>query len=221
MPKYDPFMFTVSEGIDRDQYLTALYSLVAPTNDALAIAQALVTEQTTGTWTAVPEETQDVKLRSMGRVLGVYEVPDYERERPPEGTERTLLMQVAYPVENINGQFPELLTTLYGNVSMIGKLKLLDIAMPPGMLKSFKGPKFGIEGVRKHLGVEGRPLLVGMYKPCIGALPDAIARMAYDMAIGGVDVIKDDELMADPKFCPVDARVEATEKALDRARKET
>ena len=221
MSKYDPFMFTVAEGINRDQYMTALYSLSAPTNDALAIAQALVTEQTTGTWTAVPEETEDVKLRSMGRVLGVYEFPDYERERPPEGTERTLLMQVAYPVDNINGNLPELLTTIYGNVSMIGKLKVLDIHLPPAMLKRFQGPKFGIEGLRQHLGVEGRPLLCGMYKPCVGALPDALARMAYNMALGGIDVIKDDELMADPKFCSVEARVEATEKALDKASKET
>jgi len=221
MPKYDPFMFTPFEGIDRERYLLALYSLVTETNDTIDLAQALATEQTTGTWTAIPEETTDVKERSMGRVLGVYEIPDYERELPKDVGERTLVFLVGFPIGNINGQFPELLTTLYGNISMIGKLKLLDAFLPPQLIKKFQGPKFGVEGVRRVLEIKDRPLLCGMYKPCVGALPEAIGRMAYDMAFGGVDVIKDDELMADPAFCTVEARVEETEKALERARKET
>jgi len=221
MPKYDPFMFTPYEGIDRERYLLALYSLVAETNDTIELAQALVTEQTTGTWTAIPEETTEVKERSMGRVLGVYEIPDYERELPADVGERTLVFLVGFPIGNINGQFPELLTTLYGNVSMIGKLKLLDAFLPPKLISAFKGPKFGVEGIRRVLEVKDRPLLCGMYKPCVGALPEAIGRMAFEMALGGVEVIKDDELLADPSFCSVEARVEVTEKALERARKET
>jgi len=218
---YDPFVFRVREGVDRDRYLTALYWLRARTSDALKLAEALVVEQTTGTWTAVPEETDEVKERSSGHVTGVYEIPDYERELPADVGERDFVIQVEYPCGNINGQFPELLTTLYGNISMIGKLKLLDVFFPPSFLKCFKGPKFGVEGVRKLLGVEGRPLLCAMYKPCVGALPDALGRMAYELALGGVDIIKDDELLADPEFCPVSARIEVTEKALERARKET
>jgi 2,3-diketo-5-methylthiopentyl-1-phosphate enolase len=221
MPAYDSFMFTPFEGIDRDRYVLALYSLCAETSDALELAQALVIEQTTGTWTAVPEETREVKERSCGRVLGVYEIPDYERELPKDCGERKLVFLAAFPVANIGGQMPELLTTLYGNISMIGKLKLLDVFLPPSLVGVFKGPKFGIEGMRKILGVEGRPVLCGMFKPCVGALPATLGKLAYEMAVGGVEVLKDDELQADPAFCPVEARVAEVEKALERARKET
>ena len=221
MGRLDQSMFALLDGSDRDRWVVAVYSLKAATSEPLELAEALVTEQTTGTWTAVPEETGAVKERSSGKVFGVYEVPDWERERPAGDGERTLIIMVGYPVGNINGQFPELLTTLYGNISMIGKLKLLDVWLPPAFLKAFKGPKFGVEGVRKRTKVEGRPLLCCMYKPCVGALPDALGRMAYEMALGGVDVIKDDELLADPDFCPYEKRIEVTEKALEKAAKET
>ncbi len=221
MPQYDPLMFHSFEGIDRDKYMLALYSMQVRTSDALELAQALVVEQTTGTWTAVPEETREVKERSMGRVLGVYEIPDWEHAMPADAGERALVILAAFPVININGQIPEMLTVLYGNISMIGKLKLLDVFMPPSLLGAFKGPKFGIEGMRELLGVKERPLLCAMFKPCVGALPDALGRMALDLALGGVEVIKDDELLADPEFCPVEARIEVTEKALEKARKET
>lgn len=223
MANYDPLMFQPFEGIDRDKYMLALFSMKTRTSDALDLAQALVVEQTTGTWTAIPEETREVKERSMGRVLGVYEMPDWEKEIPPEaaGAERNIIVLAAFPIININGQFPEMLTVLYGNISMIGKLKLLDVFLPPALLGAYKGPKFGVEGVRELLGVKDRPILCAMYKPCVGALPPALAKMAYELALGGVEVLKDDELLADPDFCTVEERIEVTEKALERARKET
>jgi 2,3-diketo-5-methylthiopentyl-1-phosphate enolase len=109
MAGYDSLMFQPFEGIDRDKFMLALYSMQARTSDALELASALVVEQTTGTWTAVPEETREVKERSMGRVLGVYEIPDWEREIPAAAAaaERTILILAAFPIININGQFPE------------------------------------------------------------------------------------------------------------------
>jgi len=221
MADLDPLAFASLDGIDRDRYVLAIYTLQAETSDALAMAQALVVEQTTGTWTAVPQETREVKERSLGKVVGVYEIPDWERDRPKDGGERTLVIFVAYPAANIGNQIPELLTTLYGNISMIGKLKLMDVFLPPKMLAAYPGPRLGVEGVRKVLDVPDRPILCGMFKPCIGALPATLGQMAFDMAVGGVEVLKDDELLADPEFCPVEARVDHVEKALDRAKKET
>jgi len=207
MAGYDPLMFQSFEGIDRDKFMLALFSMKARTLDILDLAQALVVEQTTGTWTAIPEETREVK----------------EREMPPEaqGQERTVIIFAAFPIININGQFPEMLTVLYGNISMIGKLKLLDVFLPPALLGAFKGPKFGVEGVREILGVRERPILCAMYKPCVGALPEALGKMAYELALGGIDVIKDDELLADPEFCTVPQRIEVSERALERAHRET
>lgn len=218
---YDPQVFNIYEGLNRENFIIALYYMEAESRDLLLRSAAIAVEQSTGTWTAVPEETWDVKEQSLARVIGVHEVPDYEDRVPPDVKTRKFLVQIAYPTININGQIPELLTTLFGNVSMIGRFKLMDVQFPKSFVENFPGPRFGIEGVRKLLDVHGRPLLVGMYKPCVGAPPATLGKMFFEMALGGVDVVKDDELLADPTFCSVEARLEASLKAKERAKKET
>ena len=68
---------------------------------------------------------------------------------------------------------------------------------------------FLIEGLRKLTGVESDPLVLNMIKPCTGITPEAGARIFYDTALGGLDFIKDDELLGNPSFCPVAERVKA------------
>ena len=219
--RYDPQVFTIYEGLDREKFILATYYMEAESRDLLLRSGALAVEQSTGTWTAVPEETRDVKEQSGARVIGVHEVPDYEDRIPPSVTTRKFMIQIAYPTININGQIPELLTTLFGNISMVGRLKLMDVQFPKSFVNRLPGPKFGIGGIRKLLNVYDRPLLVGMYKPCVGASPKALGRMFFEMALGGIDIVKDDELLADPEFCTVEARLEESLRAKERAQKET
>ena len=44
--------------------------------------------------------------------------------------------------------------------------------------------------------------------------------LAYEAAVGGVDVIKDDELVCDPPFCRLEDRVKAVMAAIKRADEE-
>ncbi len=218
---YDPQIFTIYEGLNREDYITAFYYMEAESRDILLRSAAIAVEQSTGTWTAVPEETRSVKEQSVARVVGVYEIPDYEDRIPPEVKTRKFIMQIAYPAININAQIPELLTTIFGNISMIGRLKLIDVQFPNSFVRNFPGPRFGIKGVRELLNVPDRPLLVGMYTPCVGATPQTLGKMFFEMALGGVEVVKDDELLADPQFCTVEARLEQSLKAKEKAQKET
>ena len=89
----------------------------------------------------------------------------------------------------------------------MGIIKLIDVEFPLKYTQGFKGPKFGIDGVRKILGAYNRPLVLNMIKPCTGFTPEAGAQLFYEAAKGGVDIIKDDELIADPSFCPLKIRV--------------
>lgn len=218
---YDPQIFNIYEGLNREDFIIAQYYMEAESRDLLLRSAAIAIEQSTGTWTAVPEETHAVKEQSIARVIGVHEIPDYEDRVPPEVTTRKFLIQIAYPTINIGGQIPELLTTLFGNISMIGRFKLIDVLFPKSFVENFPGPRFGIEGVRRCLSVFDRPLLVGMYKPCVGASPKTLGKMFFEMALGGIDAVKDDELLADPKFCTVEARLDESLKAKERAKKET
>jgi 2,3-diketo-5-methylthiopentyl-1-phosphate enolase len=115
-----------------------------------------------------------------------------------------------------------LLATAIGNdVSTSVQAKLVDLEVPDTLAEELVGPRFGIEGVRKLVGVHDRPLVLNMIKPCTGLTPEAGAQIFYETALGGVDLIKDDELMGNPSFSPVVDRVKAYLAAGERARDET
>ena len=51
-----------------------------------------------------------------------------------------------------------LLSATVGNISMVPNLKIIDLRVGKETLKQYQGPKFGIDGWYKALGIEkGRP----------------------------------------------------------------
>ncbi len=196
------------DGVDYDEYLIATYlaSFAAEVPIPL-LSMALAIEQSTGTWVAVPGETPEVRRHHVAKVLGVYELPDYEFSVPPSVETRNWVIQVAYPEVNIGSQIPMLLTSVVGNISMGGNIKLLDIRFPQKFVAGFKGPKFGIAGIREILGIPKRPLLNNMIKPCTGYPLELGAELFRQAALGGCDIIKDDELIADASFNSIEGRV--------------
>ena len=217
----DPKIFTVSEELNKENYIVGLYYVEAETEDILRKVEAIALEQSTGTWVSVPEETPEVREKYVAKVIGVYELPCYEDEIPKDVKIRKFTFLIAFPLVNISRQLPQVLTALYGNISMAGKIKLLDIFFPQSFVKDYNGPKFGIEGLRTLLNVHDRPLLIAMFKPCVGLQPKTLGRMLYELGVGGVDVIKDDELLADPTYCTVEARLEECIKACNKVYRET
>jgi len=79
-------------------------------------------------------------------------------------------------------------------------LKLVDLKFPEKWVAGFPGPQFGIKGMREYLGVPDRPLLNNMIKPNCGLTPEQAANAFYDAAYGGMDIIKDDELLSNPGY---------------------
>ena len=208
--KLNPLSLPIAlpEGVDYDEYLIATYLAVFPKEIPIPkLAPALAVEQSTGTWVPVPGETEEVKRKHVAKVIGVYEIPDYEFEVPKDIQMRSYIIQIAFPEVNIGEQIPMFLTTIVGNISMGGRIKLLDVRFPEKFVKGFKGPKFGIEGVRKLLNVYDRPLLNNMIKPCTGYTVDVGAELFRKAALGGCDIIKDDELIADASFNRIEERV--------------
>ncbi len=196
------------DGVDYDEYLVATYLASFPASVPIpSLAPALAVEQSTGTWVAVPGETPEVRCRHVAKVIGVYEVPDLEFAVPPKLETRNYIIQIAFPQVNIGSQIPMLLTTVVGNISMGGRIKVLDVRFPKKFVDGFQGPKFGIAGVREVLGVSDRPLLNNMIKPCTGYTPEVGVELFRAAALGGCDIIKDDELLANASFNEVQARV--------------
>ncbi|MFX0103218.1 MAG: RuBisCO large subunit C-terminal-like domain-containing protein [Candidatus Hodarchaeota archaeon] len=215
----------MEDGLDLEDYIIGTYYVVLGSReDGEKMAQFAAIEQSTGTWIRVPAETEEVRKNHVAKVVGCYEVPQYESWLPDkkEVPERDYIFRIAFPVVNMNIErdIPMLLSTVVGNISMAGKLKLVDIQFPKDYLKDFKGPKFGIEGIRKYLGVKERPLLNNMIKPCTGHTAEVGADLAYKAAVGGVDCVKDDELISNPSFNTIADRVTAYMDALDKADEE-
>ena len=219
---YNQGLFCMPEGVDLGEHVIATYFIeTKATTDILRLASSIAIEQTTGTWLPVPEETPELRRRHAGKVVAIYEAPFYEFEVPSNIETRKYVVQIAFPEVNFGAQIPMLLSTVIGNISMMGRIKLLDLKFPERFVKDFKGPKFGIQGIRKILDISKRPLLNNMIKPCTGFPAEVGARLFYKVAVGGVDIIKDDELLADPPFCPLEERVRKYMEAADRAYEET
>ncbi len=202
-------------------HLVATYLLRTPSSDVPRLLTGFANEQTTGTWIEVPGVAPEMLRDYKAKVVAVFEVPDAENEAAPVEGARAIIFQLAFPWRNFAGQIPMLLTTAFGNISMIGDIKLLELTFPKPLTDALPGPQFGIAGIRKLLDVPERPLLNTMIKPSIGISPELGAERLYAAAIGGADIVKDDEVLADTDFSPVLRRVELFTKKLRQAESET
>jgi len=135
------------------------------------------------------------------------------------------LVKIAYPSELFElGNMAQVYSAIAGNIfgmKAVDNLRLLDIDFPDMMMKSFRGPQFGIEGVRKFMKVKGRPLTATVPKPKVGMTTREHAKVGYDAWMGGIDFLKDDENLTDQKFNRFKARAKACAKMRDKAEKKT
>jgi ribulose-bisphosphate carboxylase large chain len=202
--------------------ICATYLIETPLAVEKAVA-ALAGEQSSGTFVAVPGETEELKQRFAARVekitpLEIVRAPSLPGCRAGRDVFRRAEIVVSWPIENMGWNLPTLVSTIQGNLYELAQfsgLKLLDFDVPSSFAGHFRGPKFGIAGSRRLTGVEGRPLIGTIIKPSIGLSPQQTAVLVKTLAEAGLDFIKDDELMASPPHSPFDQRVDAVARVLN------
>ncbi|MBW7460786.1 2,3-diketo-5-methylthiopentyl-1-phosphate enolase, partial [Paenibacillus sepulcri] len=200
-----------------DQVCIATYRCYDDKADFHKKAQGIAVGLTVGSWTDLPEARKAEMEKHLGRVIAVT-------VHEPEGAvpgERFADLQIAYPDINFSRDLPALLVTVFGKLSMDGKIKLLDLQFSSAFTSAFPGPKFGIAGVRKLLGVHDRPLLMSIFKSVIGHDLTNLREQFYQQALGGVDLIKDDEILFENPLTPLEKRVEVCMDAARQAERET
>ena len=135
------------------------------------------------------------------------------------------IVKIAYPIELFElGSMPQLYSSVVGNIfgmKALDGLRLMDINFPDVYMKSFKGPQFGLEGIRKYMKVYDRPLTATVPKPKVGMTTEEHAKVGFDAWTGGVDFLKDDENLTDQKFNRFEKRVKLCAKMRDKAEKIT
>jgi ribulose-bisphosphate carboxylase large chain len=119
---------------------------------------------------------------------------------------------------------PQFLSSIAGNIfsmKLLNSLRLQDISFPKKVIRQFKGPKFGLNGVRKLVKVKDRPLVGTIVKPKVGLVSEKHAAIAYNAWAGGCDIVKDDENLTNQRFNQFERRAKLTLKVRDKAEKET
>ena len=209
---YSGLLNPMFESENREDYIIATYIVGARRHeDPLVKAASIAIEQTTGSWADIHTETDEFRKTYAGKVFGVYEVPDVTNEidlLQIEGEIRYYVMRIGYPVVNFKNNMPLLYSSILGNISALPLLKCVDMEFPESFVSDFKGPKFGIQGLRDILGIYDRPILNNMIKPCTGWTPEEGAELFYKAVVGGVDFVKDDELIGgNTSFNKIEDRV--------------
>jgi len=123
------------------------------------------------------------------------------------------IVRIAFPLVNIDLEtdgISQMLCHFMGgqlDINMFEKCVLKDFQIPEKAKKYFLGPKFGIKGIRDFLNNHDRPLLGAIIKPKVGASKEVLLEMIKQLVEGGVEFIKEDEIMSNPKVAPLEERV--------------
>ncbi|MDD5012637.1 MAG: type III ribulose-bisphosphate carboxylase [Candidatus Nanoarchaeia archaeon] len=170
-------------------------------------ANTVALESSVGTWTKVARQKDAGKLKA--KVFSI----------------KNNYVKIAYPEELFEkDNVPNMLSSIAGNIfgmKAVRAIRLEDVSFPTAILKSFNGPRYGIEGIRKFMKVKNRPLIGTIIKPKLGLNAEQHSQSAYESWRGGCDIVKDDENLASQKFNEFEKRVVKTLEMADKAESET
>jgi len=134
-------------------------------------------------------------------------------------------VRVAYTQDLFElGSVPQILSAVAGNIfsmKLLDKLRFEDISFPKDCVAQYRGPKYGVDGIKKLFGNIDRPLVGTIVKPKVGLSSELHAEVAYNAFAGGCDLVKDDENLTDQKFNRFNTRAELTLKGQEKAESET
>jgi ribulose-bisphosphate carboxylase large chain len=197
--------------------------------DPRTAAAHLCSEQSTAQWKRVGAH-EDFRPQFAAKVVALH--TDAQPEGfsiavadAPRGPVHRCRATIIHPHGNFGPRLPNLMSAVMGEglffTPGIPLVRLEDIRFPASFLAHFEGPQFGVAGVRAQLQVYDRPIFFGVIKPNIGLLPEPFAELGYNGWCGGLDIAKDDEMLADAPWSPLAVRAAALGEARRRAERET
>ncbi|GAM13735.1 2,3-diketo-5-methylthiopentyl-1-phosphate enolase [Mesobacillus selenatarsenatis] len=195
--------------------ITATYIVHDAKHNPEKKAEGIALGLTVGSWTDLPELDQKQLKKHKGRVVSV------EGSGLDTNSETVATIKIAYPAINFSPDLPAILTTVFGKLSLDGKVKLVDLDFGNELKKEFPGPRFGIEGIRRKLGVYDRPLLMSIFKGVIGRDMEFLLKQLKEQSLGGVDLIKDDEILFENELTPFEKRIALGKQVLDEVYEST
>lgn len=178
-----------------------------PGVDAQKQAKIIAVGQTAGTWDARFSHRQEALSSHLAEVVKSFTEPNGYS-----------IATIRFPEANVENDIASLLTMIFGKYSMAGAAKVVAVRLPQHYGKP---AKLGITGIRKRLEVIDRPLIMAIFKPALGLSAADHAAILQEVASAGLDIIKDDEIMADLEVAPTLKRLEACRHVLEEVKQQT
>ncbi len=197
---------------DEDDLVVMYYVEKAPECKNLEQAsEEIAKESSIGTWTDISTMSVEIARKLKPSVFHI----------DPKNN----IIQIAYKKDLFEADnMSQILSAIAGNIygmKIINKLRLLDISFPRDIVNAYKGPKFGIEGIRKLTRILKRPLLGTIVKPKVGLNEKEHAKVCGEAWSGGLDIVKDDENLTSMNFNKFEKRIEETLKVRDTLENQT
>lgn len=197
-----------------DEFIRVTYRIECA-GDVEAMAAKIASDQSTGTFTELPGETEDIRRRFAARIEGVHHLRPADAPSFPQGAGAGPFNRadvvIAYPLKAVGTDIAALLTVTVGGVFAVRGLsgiRVMDFDLPQAFA-CHPGPQFGIEGSRRLTGVEHGPIIASIIKPSLGLTPNETAEVVATLCEAGADFIKDDEKLMSPAYSPLQDRVAA------------
>ncbi|MFH1787333.1 MAG: type III ribulose-bisphosphate carboxylase [archaeon] len=188
--------------------LVCLFKIIPNRISIEKAANTVALESSVGTWTKIKSRDYVERLRAK-----VYSI------------KKNGWVKIAYPQELFESDnVPNILSSIAGNIfgmKAVKAIRLEDVSFPKAILKSFKGPKYGVDGIREIMKIKSRPLIGTIIKPKLGLNTKHHAQSAYESWSGGCDIVKDDENLASQKFNEFRERIARTLEKAYQAEEET
>ena len=180
-----------------------------------ALAAKIASDQSTGTFVAVPGETEELKARVAARVTAIRHLESTATPSFPDrgpGPFKRADADIEFPLEAIGTDLSALLTIAINGVYAIKGftgIRVIGLKLPDAFRGAHPGPQFGVKGSRDVTGVYGRPIIGTIVKPALGLSPHETAELVREIVTAGADFIKDDEKLMSPAYSPLGERVKA------------
>jgi ribulose 1,5-bisphosphate carboxylase large subunit-like protein len=188
---------------------------VETSSEVEELAAKIASDQSTGTFTELPGETEEVRARCAARVTEIRRLEPNDTPSFPYGHDKGPYHRadvvISYPLEAVGTDIAALMTITVGGVYAVRGLsgiRVMDIDLPETW-SCHPGPQFGISGSRQLMGVSEGPMIASIIKPSLGLLPGEAADVVARLCEAGVDFIKDDEKLMSPGYSSLKDRVNA------------
>jgi ribulose 1,5-bisphosphate carboxylase large subunit-like protein len=185
-------IFATSASIDHEEYVIVHYRIIPGEGLTIDETAALLAVNTSlGTIKPLNYENSKSRMKASAKVLFTAMSGELGR------------VDIAYPIDLCEPAMglTQLLSVIWYTSEYNFTLGywVEDIDFPKSFLRHYKGPKYGIEGIRQSINIPSRPILGAIIKPRGGTTLEPILKASYECLMGGFDYIIDDELIVNPK----------------------